>query len=198
MELVEYNQAKDERRRAGRRRVGEVLRMIYNNTSGTEIRECMSQLQCRKHKGVLVAWVEGTYAKERDNVERILHNIKCIAAYIRMHVQPEEQMRRAKEERAVKRRKARWQIYALLVRIYKQEKQQRELEGRAKQREGKVCAHTRNVERLAPKGGVKYDETERRGERIKKEEVYRTHRWPKRDKHGPTLVKILHHIWGIT
>ena len=51
----------------------------------------------------------------------------------------------------------------MLVRIYKNEVQGNTLRERAKRWGEKVCAHTRNVGRLAPKGGVTYDETKRRG-----------------------------------
>ena len=37
--------------------------------------------------------------------------------------------------------------------------------------EGLVCAHTRNVGRLKPKGGVTYDETKRYRKRIEETET---------------------------
>ena len=124
--------------------------------------------------------------------------MRCRVVYIRLIAKPEEAVRGDKSKREEQRRRALWRVCAVLVRIYKQDKQQRILDERAKQREGKVCAHTRNVDRLTPKGGVTYDETRRRGERIKQDEVYKTNRWPRRDKHGPTLVRMLQHAWGIT
>ena len=82
--------------------------------------------------------------------------------------------------------------------VYKQAKQNEMLHKRAVTREGLVCAHTRNVGRLKPKGGVTYDETKRYRKRIEKTEVYKTNRWPRRDKCGPTLVVLLYQTWDIT
>ena len=76
--------------------------------------------------------------------------------------------------------------------------QQQMLQDRAHARIGLVCANTRNVNRLAPKGGVMYDETRRNKPRIKVDDLYTTHRWPRRDKCGPTLARLLQHAWGIT
>ena len=163
-----------------------------------EITTCLSQYKERTYEGALAAWVDGACKEERARVERLLHNMRCLAVYIRLIAKPEEEVRKDKDKKDGLRRKALWRICATLVRIYKQDKQQRILDERAKQREGKVCACTRNVDRLTPKGGVTYDETQRRGERIKQDEVYKVNRWPQRDKHGPTLVWILHHVWGIT
>ena len=92
----------------------------------------------------------------------------------------------------------RWRICAALVREYKQQKQQQVLDTRRRTREGLVCANTRNVGRLVPKGGITYDETRRHKAHIQVEDRYALRRWPRRDKCGPTLVNVLHHLWGIT
>ena len=85
-----------------------------------------------------------------------------------------------------------------IVQIYKNDKHTGILTDRAAARDGLICAHTRNVGRLTPKGDVTYDETRRNKTRIRVDEIYKTHRWPRRDKCGPTLANLLHHIWGIT
>ena len=107
-----------------------------------------------------------------------------------------EQRREA--ERREKKRKALWSICAALVREYKQRKQEQTLEDRKKRRLGRVCANTRNIGRLGPKGGVRYDETRRNRQRVQVEDMYILKRWPRRDKDGPTLVRTLHYLWGIT
>ena len=84
------------------------------------------------------------------------------------------------------------------MRYYREQKQALVLAERARQREGKVCANTINVGRLAPKGGVTYDETKRHTRRIKEIERYKMRRWPWYDKCGRVLVDELYHAWGIT
>ena len=106
--------------------------------------------------------------------------------------QKEEQLR------VKQRRHKTWLKWSRIWMLYKQQRQQEMLSERAKAREGLVCAQTRNVGRLGPKGGVTYDETRRYRARIEDTVLYRTHRWPRRDKCGPTLVGLLHHTWGIT
>ena len=198
LELMEYNDAKELRRQAGRRNLGAALWHIYRTHGAADIAVCLSQYRVRKHVGALRVWADGACTGERVRVERLIHNIRCLVVYIRLIAKPEEVARGDKRKREDLRRRALWRVCAVLVRIYKQDKQQQILDERATQREGKVCAHTRNVDRLTPMGGVTYDETRRRGERIKQDEMYKTHRWPRRDKHGPTLVRMLHHAWGIT
>ena len=58
--------------------------------------------------------------------------------------------------------------------------------------------YTVNVGRLTPKGGVVYRTGRVNTARIKDTEMYKTHRWPRRDKAGPTLAGILHDLWEIT
>lgn len=77
------------------------------------------------------------------------------------------------------RKRARWRICAYLVATYRQSLQENILRERADHRVGLVCACTRNVGRIRPRQGVVYDETQRRPHRIKDEERYRVHRWPR-------------------
>ena len=73
------------------------------------------------------------------------------------------------------------------ISIYKEDKQKETIQKRLRERKGLVCANTRDVERVMPRGGVTYDETQRRGTRIKDEDMYRMmKRWPRRDKCGRT------------
>ena len=101
-------------------------------------------------------WVEEAHGDGHLTHHRIAHAMRCVVTYTRLVTRPIEH----KKER---RERARWEICAMLVRIYKNEVQGNTLRERAKRRGEKVCAHTRNVGRLAPKGGVTYDETKRRG-----------------------------------
>ena len=147
--------------------------------------------------GPVERWVDEVH-REGELVARMVHAMTCLMVYIR-HVHRPVQRRRECERREVARRRhGLWLICSTLVRIYKQDKQIETLRARAQAREGLVCAHTRNVGRLAPQGGVKYDETRRYRERIAESALYKTHRWPRRDKCGPTLVGLLYHMWGIT
>ena len=138
------------------------------------------------------------HAMQQSIGERVAHATKCLVAYVHMVMRHWERVRAHEAQQHKRVRHARWRICAMLVREYKQHKQQLVLEARKKARGELVCAHTRNVNRLAPKGGVVYDETRRNRARIQVGDVYTLRRWPRRDKCGPTLVKVLHHLWGIT
>ena len=120
--------------------------------------------------------------------------------YVRIVARPEVRRVRAGEEAKRKAvRKARWAICALLVREYKQMQQEQLLKDRQHTRIGRICENTRNVGRLAPKGGVQYDETRRNRPRIKDTDVYTLRRWPRRDKCGPALVHLLYDdVWDVT
>ena len=131
---------------------------------------------------------------------RMVHSMRCLVVYVRAvlrYAQCEQRVDAARRER---KRKALWDICAILVREYnyKQMKQEETLRERKAARMGRVCAHTRNVGRLGPKGGVVYDETRRNRPRIQEENVYTLKRWPRRDKTGPTLARVLHYLWGVT
>ena len=96
------------------------------------------------------------------------------------------------------KQRARWRICAMLVRIHKGDKQRGMLEERRRMRVGLVCANTRDVGRVTARGGVVYDETRRNAPRIQVHDKYKVKRWPRRDKCGPTLVDLLHHMWDVT
>ena len=131
-------------------------------------------------------------------VPRVVHGMRCMVVYVRTVLRYTQREQRVEAARRERRRKALWDICAMLVREYKQRKQEDTLEARKAARLGRVCAHTRNVGRLGPKGGVVYDETRRNRPRVQVGDRYTLKRWPRRDKHGPTLARILHYLWGIT
>ena len=147
--------------------------------------------------GRVETWVDEAHTGAHV-VGRLIHGIKCMLVYNRMIHRPEREARRRTLEAARRRRHAWWPVLACAMRLYKQEKQQSMLAHRLEQRQGLVCASTRNVGRLGPKGGIAYCDTRRNKVRIKDTEVYRTHRWPRRDKCGPTLVSLLYYVWDIT
>ena len=94
--------------------------------------------------------------------ERVTHAVRCLVQYVRLVERPRNlELARAREGREAQRWKVR-QRWARALSHYKNEIQGRMLAERLEMREGLVCASTRNVRRLAPKGGVTYDETTRR------------------------------------
>ena len=194
-------------KRRALRRVIRVLMNIYADEAG------WTALIERQHKGSkgrkpapratpITIWVDEVHGDDTYKGEklkkRVMHAITMLRAYVMLVMRPDAQRQLEEKERSKNKQRARWNICAYLVRVYKNDKQQGILEDRAEARSGLICAHTRNVGRLKPKGGVVYDETRRNKTRIRVDEVYNTHRWPRRDKCGPTLARLLHHIWGIT
>ena len=158
--------------------------------------------RCEQTVGAVERWVDTVHARTEGkgtNVQaRVQHAMRCMIMYTRLVTRPRVAAKAVVMNEEKCRRHAKWLVCAVLVRIYKQNKQEAMLDSRVRQREGLVCASTRNVRRLAPKGGVTYDETRRHRAHIKDVDMYRTHRWPRRDKCGPTLVDLLHHMWDVT
>ena len=124
--------------------------------------------------------------------------MKCLEQYIRWIAKPQALHKQAHILAQQKKQKALRRICGYIVRAHKHNIQQQLLQSRAQNRAGLICANTRNAERLTPKGGVVYDETKRNKPRILDTTLYRVHRWPRRDKCGPTLAATLYYIWGIT
>ena len=230
---LKHNTAGRRQRRAGLRRIGQVLMNIYKDENAVmtwlERSERMQQEQERKRgvarrcirrqlwlilrtkRGALDAlkdevsvgpverWVDAVHEGKGTRVEeRLRHAMRCLIVYVREVTRPTEKRGRERRAEAERKRHAKWMVCAVLVRIYKQQKQKEVLQQRAESRVGLVCASTRNVGRLGPKGGIKYDETKRHKAHIKDTEVYRAHRWPRRDKCGAALVDMLHHVWDVT
>ena len=186
----------------GVRCIGQVLMRIYRDEEAYMTLIEQNEAHRRKHGtrewvGKVERWVDAAHAGTHV-VGRVKHSMRCLIVYCRWVHREEVKARKRKAEVARQKRHAWWPVLACAMRLYKQDKQQKLLEDRLVQRRGLVCASTRNVGRLGPKGGVRYDETRRNKPRIKETEMYRTHRWPRRDKCGPTLVGMLYHVWDIT
>ena len=149
--------------------------------------------------GPIERWVDAVHEGTGTRVEeRVRHAMRCLVVYVRWVIRLAEERRKEQNAEARRKRHAKWMVCAVLVRIYKQQKQEEVLQQRAASRVGLVCASTRNVGRLGPKGGITYDDTRRHKAHIKDTDVYRTHRWPRRDKCGTALVDMLHHVWDVT
>ena len=176
--------------RRARIRLGQILWQIYYEECHTEIKQLQQDLDDRSSP--ILSW---QWKGVENNVDRLQHAMRCLIQYVRMVYRPS---RVAKHTQEVRTRKAKWNICAYLVRTHKQAQHEKTLAERVTLRAGKICAHTRNVQRLTPKGITSYDETRRHRPHIKQHETYKTNRWPRRDKIGPTLVHLLHKIWEIT
>ena len=167
---------------------------------GRETREHMKEQRKRKlqrPRGAMHAWVN----EERVITDRILHAMKCVVQYDRWVHQRRQRQLEAEAKRAKKKAWHKWFVCGAIVRRYREMKQCDLLEARAAQRQGLVCSRTRNVGRLGPKGGVVYDETDRRGTRLKETDICKActvQRWPHRDKCGPTLAQFLYSVWEVT
>ena len=143
-------------------------------------------------------WVDQVHHDIDDHiVPRIIHAMRCLISYVSLVTRPVQRRHAQQQQRARDIEKARRTLLkrAYSIPIYKNELQQEELRLRATRRLGLVCANTRQAGSIIRQS---YDESQRRGKRIESTEVYRLHRWPRRDKCGPTLVGLLYHIWGIT
>ena len=148
--------------------------------------------------GPVERWVDAVHEEGGDLAYRIKHAIRCMQMYVRVSLRPQRREREARVRKQEEKRRARWRICAMLVRIHKGEKQRGMLDERRRVRAGLVCANTRDVGRVTARGGVVYDETRRNAPRIQVHDKYKVKRWPRRDKCGPTLVVTLHYLWGIT
>ena len=112
--------------------------------------------------GKVERWVDAVHIEEHSGDpramttglgERMTHAIRCLVVYARVVTRPVKRAREKEEAKVGRRRKALWRICALLVREYKQSRQEDALYTRKREREGLVCGNTRNVGRLGPKGG---------------------------------------------
>ena len=193
------------RRREARRRLRNILWGIY--IRGAERARLRDMPFKDDTVGGVERWVDAVHfeggsgearAMGAGLEERLVHAMRCLAVYVRVVVKRMQREHEHNEECKERKRKALWNICALLVREYKQRIQDNLLNTRKETRCGLVCAHTRNVGRLGPMKGVRYDETRRNRPSIKVGDVYKLKRWPRRDKDGPTMVRMLHYLWGIT
>ena len=136
--------------------------------------------------GAIEKWVDRVHHAEGgvDSMlaSRIMHAVMCLAAYVVRVSKVDEQEKRERRREAARERNRRRMRWTSLMRYYREQKQREILQSRLDHRGDRVCASTRNVGRLRPKGGVTYDETKRHETRIKEMEYYRVIRWPRRDK----------------
>ena len=175
-------------------------RWIWSVWWSRDAREKMKELQKKKlqrPRGALHKWAHA----EREITDRIIHAIRCVVTYDRWVLQQRRQQLEAAAKQAARRTWCKWFVCGAIVRRHKEMRQEDMLAARAAQRRDLICSRTRNVGRLAPKGGVVYDETDRRESRLKETELCKActvQRWPHRDKCGPTLARILHQVWEVT
>ena len=104
-------------------------------------------------------------------VARVHHAMKCLVVHVRMVQRVEEAAKRERATREGEEKRRKRMRWTNLMRAFREEKQQETLERRLQQRGERVCASTRNVGRLKPKGDITYDETKRHTRRIKEEEI---------------------------
>ena len=167
---------------------------------GRETREQMKDQRKRKlqrPKGVMHVWV----SQERERTDRILHSMRCVVQYNRWVHRRRRRELEQEAKRAARKAWCKWFVCGAIVRRHKEIRQEQLLAARAAQRGELICSRTRNVGRLGPKKGIVYDETNRRGTRLKETEICEActvQRWPHRDKCGPTLAQVLHKVWEIT
>ena len=112
----------------------------------------------------------------------ITHAVMCLATYVVRVSRVDEQEKQEQRREAARERHRRRMRWSNLTRAFREQKQRQILKSRLDLRGDRVCASTRNVGRLRPKGGVTYDETKRHETHIKETEYYRVIRWPRRDK----------------
>ena len=182
------------------RQVAMSVELDENEDNGSEPDTSMSNHDDDEHIedvtiGPLVRWSK---KGKTDKAVWARHKMVSVMMYIRHVVRPQIQEERRAAAEAQRVRRARRQICMLFVRAYKNTKQQEMLSKRVRDRGERICSRTKNVGRLTPKVGVVYCDTRVNTTRIRETALYKTHRWPRRDKIGPTLVGSLQHLWGIT
>ena len=204
----QWRDERHERKRVARGKLRRVLWDICRGETKARVHRVIGEMGM-VHVGAVERWVDRVHYVEESGIRehramtielgpRILHATKCMVAYVRLAMHPVIREKEREEMRCAKIRMAKWRICALLVRSYRQSVQQGVLDARALSRAGLVCANTRYIGRIMPKGGVVYDETRRNRARIQASEVYNMKRWPRRDKCGPALTRLLYYLWDIT
>ena len=116
-------------------------------------------------------------ARQKDSA----HAISTIRMYTVWVTRPKARALEARQQIERRTKHAKWLVCAHLMRIYKEDAQTETIQQRLRERKGLICANTRNVTRIMPRGGVTYDETKRHKHRIKDDEMYKMKRWPRRD-----------------
>ena len=175
-------------------------RWIWSMWLGRETREHMKdqrKKRLQRPQGIMHVWASA----ERGITDRILHSMRCVVQYNRWIHRRRQRALAEEAKRAERKAWCKWFVCGAVVRRHKEMCQEALLTARMEQRGELICSRTRNVGRLGPTKGVVYDETSRRGTRLKETEIGEActvQRWPHRDKCGPTLAQILHRVWEVT
>ena len=144
--------------------------------------------------------VEEWFEEERDLGTRVAGATRAVVAYARWVARPaartEEQERRAREDRARRRRGARYRIARLLWGVVRRERAAVAAADRVANRGDRPAYRTRSLGAGVPPANL--DETRRRGpNKVHAGVDYRLMRWPRRDKLGWTVVRLLRDSLGI-
>ena len=147
--------------------------------------------------GRQVSWqdtVEEWFEEERDLGTRVASATRALVAYASWVARPAaraaERERKAREDRMRRRRGARYRIARLLWGIVRQEHAAAAAAERVANRGGRPAYRTRSLGASVPPANL--DETRRRGpNRVHAGMDYCLMRWPRRDKLGWTVVRLL-------
>ena len=146
--------------------------------------------------GTVDAW----FGEERDVGTRVASATRALVAYVRWVARPtaraEEQGRKEREDHARRRRGARYRIARLLWGAARRRRAEAAAADRVAHRGDRPAYRTRSLGASGPPANL--DETRRRGpNRMRAEVHYRLVRWPRRDKLGWTVVRLLRDSLGI-
>ena len=138
--------------------------------------------------------VEEWFAEERDLGTRVAGATRALVAYARWVARPaaraEERECRVREDRARRRRGARYRIARLLWGVVRRERAAAAAADRVVHRGDRPAYRTRSLGASVPPANL--DEVRRRGpNRVQGDMDYRLMRWPRRDKLGWTVVRLL-------
>ena len=146
--------------------------------------------------GTVEAWFE----EERDLGTRVASATRALVAYTRWVARPaaraEERVRRAREDCMRRRRGARYRIARLLWGVVRKERAEVAAANRVASRGDRPAYRTRSLGADVPPANL--DETRRRGpNKVRAGVDYCLMRWPRRDKLGWTVVRLLRDSLGI-
>ena len=138
--------------------------------------------------------MEAWFEEERDLGTRVASATRALVAYARWVARPaaraEEQVRRAREDRARRRRGARYRIARLLWGVVRRGRAEAAAADRVAHRGDRPAYRTRSLGAGVPPANL--DETRRRGpNKVHAGVDYCLMRWPRRDKLGWKVVRLL-------
>ena len=145
-------------RRRALRRIVHVLMSVYRDEeSWLTLVERKAATATRAHVGAVERWVDAVHDGDAHTgarlANRIIHAISAMRMYTIFVTRPAACELRKRNENEKRKRHARWLICARLMCIYKGDKRKETIQTRLREREGLVCANTRDVERVTPRGG---------------------------------------------